>query len=177
MTRFRRWWPLLLVPLLSCGNPNRAVVYIRLADGIQPTLLREISSQMNTVYRGIYFEFRELKCPPTNSIYDYLNGESVVALTWPNIDQPGVDPLQPEFAIDTSSLKTNAFYQVRMLAALHSGAAPPYEGRTDCPLYIGMGGENRIVICFGLAGMAARNCMDTIPQYGMCPLPSPIKCN
>jgi hypothetical protein len=162
---------LLLVPLLSCGNSPTATVFIRLADGISQNILSDIAGQMDTVYRGIYFEFRELSgCPPAsiNSTVDPTG--ATVALTFPGTDQPGATPLQSTFTIDTSGLKKNVFYQVRMLAAKISGEAPPYEGIADCPLYLGLEGQNRIVICFGVAGAVARNCIDTIP-YANCTVP------
>lgn len=162
----------LLIPLLSCGSSADARLFVRLASGTGTNVMQAISNGMNTVYLGVYFEFRELKCDPA-SIYDYANPPGDPVLTYPSTSQPGLDPAQDNFKVDTSTLKTNAFYQVRMLAAtVLPVATPPYEAISDCPLYIGLGDQNRVVLCFGVGGSAPRLCPgQTIPIFDNCPAP------
>jgi hypothetical protein len=151
-----------------------------LASDISKETMQQISRGMSTIppsYRGIYFEFRELKCPPA-SIRDTLDPAGTPAMIFPDTKAdptlPGVDPLQETFTIDTSVLKKNAFYQVRMVAAsaLPGVTTAPYEGLGDCPLYLNLAAEeSRIVICFGTTGTDATKCKDTITLFDKCPSP------
>lgn len=157
---------------LGCGSSATATLDIAIAQSGTQDPFHTISVAREAgLSRGVYFEFRELNCPPV-SIED-TKDSTTVALSYPDLignpSIPGTDPLQSSFTVDTSSLKATTFYRLSMFA-LNVDGTKPFEGVGDCPLYLAQEGQNRVVICFGDAGIN-RQCAGTV-SFGQCPAPA-----
>ena len=131
--------------MTSCGG-SAVQLDIVLASNTTSNVLKKISTDMQLgLSTGVYFVLDELKALPI-SIDDTVSGGDNYAE--PSLSGIGSDPLQDEFKISTSSLKSGSYYRIKMIAKDANGATT-HTGVADCPLKISLKDQNTVKICFG----------------------------
>ncbi|MFH1263384.1 MAG: hypothetical protein V1495_08105 [Pseudomonadota bacterium] len=163
---------------ITCSSSPTATVNIRIATNGTVNPLQQIKQQKDAgLSRGIYFEFRELKCPPV-SMEDVVS-TTAVALYYPDLNAQanidGTSPVSSTYEIDTSALKPNAYYRVAMFALNVFDNNKPFQGVAECPLNLALGNRNLINICFGDTGIPL-TCLGTVPALAQCPSMTPASC-
>jgi len=132
---------------VGCTNSNSVDITVQIGSNQTQNPIIAIHNGLGTANSGIFFVFEQLNCPPSSP--------SDVNVSVPKIQYPnsggGDSPTQSSYAIPASLLNHSQYYRVTMVS-YNNASTPLYEGFSDCPINLSVGGANHATICFGAVG-------------------------
>lgn len=153
--------------LFGCGgNQIELEVLLSVNQATNP-LLQVSQAKQNGTSRGIFFVLDELDDPPS-SIDDVKTGGDTYSQPDENGTSIGLDPLQDQFSISSSSLNPDSFYRVKMIAKDINGNIT-HTGTGDCPVKLSLSNQNLVKICFGVNDVSNPPLCAGLTTFSDCP--------
>lgn len=133
--------------LFGCGGSQIVLEVLLSVNQTSNPLLEVSQNKQNGTSRGVFFVLDELDDPPS-SIDDVKTSGDTYSQPDVSGTAIGLDPLQDQFSISTTSLNPDTFYRVKMIAKDINGNIT-HTGTGDCPVKLSLSAQNLVKICFG----------------------------